>query len=369
MIIRSLSFENYRNLKKTEISPSEGINVICGDNAQGKTNIIECIWLFTGGRSFRGAKDKELIAFGASQARTALSFYACGREQKIEISIQDNKRSAALNGIPKSYMSQIIGNFCAVIFSPHHLALIKSGPEDRRNFTDAAICQIRPAYASVLNRYKKTLLQRNSLLKNAMLYSEPETALEIWNERLAEEGAKVAVQRLAYIEKLNGLAKSFYDGISDGKETLDIRYRRSCGAKYGMSREKIQKLLLEELISKQNEDMARGFTGSGIHRDDLKIRINERDAKSFGSQGQQRSAVLSMKLAEAAISGDENNDKPVILLDDVLSELDMNRRDYLLNRLEGFQVFITCCDEVITSSKVFRISGGAINAEHPASDQ
>ena len=202
-----------------------------------------------------------------------------------------------------------------------------------------------------------------------MLYSEPETALEIWNERLAEEGAKVAVQRLAYIEKLNGLAKSFYDGISDGKETLDIRYRSSCGAKYGMSREKIQKLLLEELISKQNEDMARGFTGSGIHRDDLKIRINERDAKSFGSQGQQRSAVLSMKLAEAAISGDENNDKPVILLDDVLSELDMNRRDYLLNRLEGFQVFITCCDEVITSSKVFRISGGAINAEHPASDQ
>ena len=154
MYIKSLSFSNYRNLSDTEIFPSEGINVIYGDNAQGKTNLLECIWLFTGGRSFRGSKDNELIAFGEKYASAELCFYSKNREQTILINIGGGKRSAVLNDVPKSYLSQIVGVFCAVVFSPDHLTLIKNGPEERRNFIDAAICQMKPGYAVQLSRYK-----------------------------------------------------------------------------------------------------------------------------------------------------------------------------------------------------------------------
>ena len=361
MVVKSLEFENFRNLKNTTIIPSDGINVICGDNAQGKTNLIECLWLFTGGRSFRGAKDNELIAFGKNFSKVKLNFNSCGRDQTIEINIRNNRRNAILNDVPKNYISQIIGVFCAVIFSPDHLTLIKNGPEERRNFIDSAICQIKPSYASALSKYRRVLNERNALLKDIPRHRELEDTLDIWNERLASEGAVIAYERFAYVKKLSELAVKFYDGISDGKEQLSMNFKNSFKCDESMNRTELKNSLLTALQKKQSDDIYTGFTTTGVHRDDLTVKINGKDAKSFGSQGQQRSAVLSMKLAEASVLGEEKGENPVILLDDVLSELDASRQDYLLNRLENLQVFITCCEYSINSENLIHVQNGEIS--------
>ena len=363
MFIKSISFENYRNLKTAKIFPSKGINVICGDNAQGKTNIVECLWLFTGGRSFRGSKDNELTTFGAQSSKIKISFNSRERDQTLEILIKNNKRTAILNDVPKSYMSQIVGSFCAVVFSPDHLTLIKNGPDERRSFIDAALCQIKPSYTTHLGRYKRIINERNSLLKDIPKHGELEDTLDIWNERLANEGALIAAERLEYTEKLKESSLKFYKGISDGKEELEIIYKSSFGGKNGMTKEELKSNMLSSLSKRQSDDIYCGFTSIGIHRDDISIKINGREARSFGSQGQQRSAVLSMKLAEAEILANEKGEAPVILLDDVLSELDSSRQNYLLNKLEGLQVFITCCETNIKSESIISIKNGEIISE------
>lgn len=360
MLIKSIKLENYRNLENTDFFPAEGINIIYGDNAQGKTNLLECIWLFTGGRSFRGSKDNELISFGEKYSRVSLCFNSASREQTIVITVSGGKREAILNDVPKKYMSQVIGSFCAVVFSPDHLSLIKSGPEERRNFIDAAICQIKPSYAVLLSRYKRMLNERNALLKDIPRHRELEDMLDIWDERLAHEGSAIAVERMKYAEKLSQLAAGFYDGISGGRESLSISYKTGSCREEGYDREMIKSEMLSTLSTRRSDDIYCGFTTTGVHRDDLNVRINQKEARSFGSQGQQRSAVLAMKLAEAAVLGNERHEKPVILLDDVLSELDPKRQNYLLNKLEGMQVFITCCERVESPEKKFRIENGKI---------
>ena len=345
MYIQSLKFQNYRNLCGSVYEPDNGINIICGDNAQGKTNLIESIWLFTGGRSFRGSKEKDLITFGKENAFIKLKFFSEGRDQELEIFIEKNKRKASLNGIPKNYLSQIIGKFCAVIFSPDHLNIIKSGPDERRGFIDAAICQVKPVYAGMLSKYKRILAERNSLLKDISKHPELEDTLSVWNESLASSGAKIAVERAKYLKKLEKEAVKFYTGISRGKEKLEIEYRSNCRQNEYADEREIYSKILELLEGRQTDDIYCGYTTAGIHRDDIGIKIDGRDAKNFGSQGQQRSAVLSLKLAESAVLTDEKSESPVILLDDVLSELDPERQKYLLTKLENMQVFITCCDK------------------------
>lgn len=361
MFVKTLELENFRNLENTVVTASENINVIYGDNAQGKTNIIECLWLFTGGRSFRGAKDSELIAFEQKFSKAKLTFNSCGRDQTIEINIKNGRRTAILNDVPKRYISQIIGQFCAVIFSPNHLTLIKNGPEERRNFIDSAICQIKPSYTSVLLRYKRILNERNALLKDIQKHKELIDTLDIWNERMAFEGSIIAFERFNYIKKLSGPAVGFYNGISDNKEKLELSCKNSFLCDENADRTEIKNAILTALHKKQNDDIYTGFTSSGVHRDDFTVKINGRDAKSFGSQGQQRSAVLAMKLAEACVLGEIRGEKPVILLDDVLSELDASRKDYLLNRLENLQVFITCCEHSIKSENMFYVKNGKIS--------
>lgn len=360
MFVKSLEFENYRNLEHTTIYPKSGINVICGNNAQGKTNLIECLWLFTGGRSFRGSKENEMILFGKNEAKINLCFNSMRRDQTIGLTIKGGKRKAVLNDVPKTYISQIVGSFCAVVFSPDHLTLIKNGPDERRGFIDGAICQIKPAYAGMLTRYKKVLNERNALLKDIPRHRELEDTLDIWNERLAAEGAAAAMMRFEYLKKLTPYAAAFYEGISDGKEVLNLQYKMNCGGNSDMSRKEIEEKMLESLRIRQNDDIYCGFTTVGIHRDDLIVKINNKEARNFGSQGQQRSAVLSMKLAEAAVLGNEKGEAPVILLDDVLSELDASRQNYLLRKLEGMQVFITCCEISVDAENVIRMDSGRI---------
>ena len=345
MYIKSIQFENYRNLKNDIFFPQKGINVICGDNAQGKTNLIECMWLFTGGRSFRGAKDRELIRFEEDTASAEVCFFAGEREQTIKINIQNNRRTPILNGVPKSYMSQIIGVFCAVIFSPNHLGLIKNGPEERRNFIDGALCQIKPSYASVLTKYRRVLNERNALLKDIPRHPELEDTLDVWNEKLAEEGAKIA----------DLLEIDMRELLANRKKSNSNLY-----ADENMNCMEIKETLLEKITRRQTDDIYCGYTTGGIHRDDMTIRINNRDAKSFASQGQQRSAVLALKLAEARVLGQEKKENPIILLDDVLSELDLSRQNYLLTKLNSLQVFITCCESSAEAGHIVTISSGTI---------
>ena len=360
MFISNLSFENYRNLKNSSLSPSPYINIIYGNNAQGKTNLLECMWLLTGGRSFRGAKDKELIAFDQKFAKVKASFFSTNRQQTVEILIQNNKRTPSLNGVQKNYLSEIIGSFCAVIFSPNHLTLVKNGPDERRNFIDSALCQIKPSYAIFLSRYRKVLYQRNALLKSIQQDISLKDTLDVWNERLANEGSLIAFHRYAYMKEFSKLSSQFYQGISNNTETLETACKTGYHSTPDMSRDELKNCILTSLRKKQDEEIYLGYTLKGAHRDDMSIKINSKDARSYASQGQQRSAVLSMKLAEAAILQKSKGEPPVILLDDVLSELDSQRQDYLIHRLDGFQVFITCCDTNISAQNKFLIRNGEI---------
>ncbi len=370
MNVLSLEHEKYRNLLQGEIIPSNGINVICGQNAQGKTNLLEALWLFTGAHSFRGAKDAELTAFaGEGEKRFSklkMRFESGGREQEAEISIRGGRRTLTLNGIPQRSCGAMAGVFCAVIFSPEHLSLVKDGPMNRRNFLDSAICQIRPAYVKVINQYNRILLQRNALLKDIVRHRELLDTIDIWDERLANFGAQIICERVKYVQRLSPRVKNIYDGISTQKENMDLVYRST--VENPEEEHAVVRAALREKLKKHLEDDIRmGSTCCGPHRDDLELLVNGISARSFASQGQQRSAVLAMKLAEAEILGELCGEEPVILLDDVLSELDQSRQDYLLNHLVGRQVFITCCSpentRLLKKGTIFCIEEGRVSAD------
>ena len=360
MKLTQISCKNFRNIIDETIFPSESVNFICGNNAQGKTNLIEAIWLFTGEKSFRGSKDLELINFNNQNEITSLyvKYESFERENDSSILFQNGKRKIKINGVDKKGTSALIGKFCAVIFSPEHLSLVKGSPILRRSFIDNAICQIKPLYSKTLYQYDHTLFQRNSLLKDILKHPELRDTIDIWDERLAFYGSKIVEQRLLYIEKLKDYAKKSYFDISNQNEIFDISYQSAVDIK--------KENLYEEMILKYKEnvkeDILNGFTCLGPHRDDLEITINNVSARSFASQGQQRSAVLSLKFAEAEILSETLGEKPVLLLDDVLSELDDKRQEYIFNNIEGFQVFITGCDieksSMLKNGNVFYVENG-----------
>lgn len=333
MNVLRFSWRNFRNLPEGELLPCPGVNVIRGRNAQGKTNLLEGMWLFTGERSFRGAKDADLVRRGAAGAEIGLQFRAGGREQEAKIRVEGGRKNAELNGVPKRSCSALIGEFRAAVFSPEHLSLLSGGPAGRRNFLDAAICQIRPAYAAAVAEYGRCLAERNALLKDIPFHAELLDTVEVWNLRLVRAGEKITAYRRRYAEKFSVLAADFYDGMCGGSETLRLKYEENAPD------------LAEALRAGLKNDLALGYTGAGPHRDDLAAEIGGLDARAFGSQGQKRSAVIAMKLAEARLLGEATGEPPVVFLDDVLSELDARRRGYLLNGIGGFQVFITCCGE------------------------
>lgn len=352
MKIQRVAFRNFRNLLPDELVPHEGMNVIYGQNAQGKTNLLEAIWLFTGGRSFRGSRDVELIAFGQELAQLELDFFSEEREQNAVLSIRGKKRSAIINGVDTGGVMDLVGKVRAVIFSPEHLSLVKEGPAMRRAFLDGAICQWKPVYAKLLFQYNRILQQRNALLKDIPRHAELLDTLDIWDEKLAQKGGALMLERTRYVQELTVPAGRVYDGISQGRETFSLRYRslfsgEGDAATYAAA-------FQEALGSSRREDLSAGFTTVGPHRDDLEIFVNELDARAFASQGQQRSCVLALKLAEAELLEHLAGEPPVVLLDDVMSELDAGRQDYLLYQLGGRQVFMTCCE----LEAVARFSGG-----------
>ncbi|MBQ9531266.1 MAG: DNA replication/repair protein RecF [Eubacterium sp.] len=360
MKIKNISIENFRNIKELNLD-FDDVNIIWGENAQGKTNLIEAIYLFTGTKSFRGAKDSQLIMMGQEKSRLKINFEGSNREQYAEINI-NNKRVASLNGVKKKSTAELADEIKAVIFSPVHLNMIKDGPSERRKFVDAALCQIKSNYRNLLKEYNRCLNQRNILLKDLKNNPELDSLLYIWNKNCAISGAKIIYQRLKYLEALTPFVKDIFSGISSGHEEIDLKYKSF--DEFEADVEKIEKKLLRALENNKYQDIMNKATSVGPHRDDIDILINNVSARIYGSQGQQRSCVLALKLAEANLLENITKKEPIALLDDVMSELDEKRQDYILNHIKNRQVFITCCDKEtilrLKKGKTFHIENGRL---------
>lgn len=356
MKIESVFCRNFRNLEEIAFFPDEQMNVIYGENAQGKTNLLEALWLFTGAKSFRGVKDREMVAFSAEKAKISMDFSCEGVSKNAEIQIE-KRRTAFLNGNRLKSAAELAGFFRAIIFSPQDLYLVEAGPEKRRRFLDIAISQLFPAYLQFLKRYVRAMAQRNRALKEIKAGLCSVDILDAFEEEMARCGLSIIRYRSRYTEYLSEYTAGLYDGISSSKEKLAISYQPVCEAN----------LLREALKNSRKEDFYTLSTGVGPHRDDLLFCINGNTAKTFASQGQKRSIALSLKLSEAGILEKITGEQPVSLLDDVMSELDPGRQDFILNHIRDRQVFITCCDpnqtEILQKGKRVKMEEGRIEKE------
>lgn len=354
--------KNYRNIENVSFTPAEGVNVIYGENGHGKTNILESIWLFTGCNSFRTRKNIELIKENEKEAQLNMDFFAFSREQDVEIKIGETKE-VHINGIKKNTHRQLLGEFQAVVFSPSVLSVIKEGPGEKRKFIDIAISLLKPNYAATLSKYNKAVSQRNALLKKINDGSSKADFLFAFDEEVARLGGKIIEYRVDYIQKLKEKSAEIYKGISNGREIFDLIYINSV-KENGANAAEWSQAIYEKLQKNRESDIFRVLTSVGPHKDDLEITLNEKSARAYGSQGQQRSCALAMKIAEGFIIKEISGEQPVALLDDVMSELDGQRQKDLLKYLEGWQVFVTCCDKAhiskIKHAKAFFVEDGTI---------
>lgn len=352
MTVTELKCKNFRNIKDVTLCPSEEVNIIFGENAQGKTNLVEAIWLFSGMKSFRGAKDQELISHGQEFAKLELKYRNSVRENTAQITVT-NKRQAVLNGVKLPGAPALIGKFSAVVFAPSFLSIIENGPAERRRFLDTAICQLKPAMAGTVAEYARILKQRNSLLKDVTFDSSLLDLLDILDEKLCRAGEALRAARNEYLAVLAPAAEEIYSGLSSGREKVGFRYIS-----------KAEGPLAQALREARREDILNKATTVGPHRDDVEITLNGDSVRSFGSQGQKRSCAVALKLTEAEILKNATGEQPVIILDDVMSELDVTRQDFILNHIKNRQVFITCCEPgaVLRSAegKTFEIRNGTI---------
>lgn len=365
--LHKIMLTNYRNIAKMEINAHEKINILYGDNAQGKTNIIEAIWLLSGNNSFRGSHLNELIMFEQQFLKIDAAFSNEMREQKIEIAMQTNggavSKKIKLNGVESQHLSCLNGTFFCVVFSPSHLSLVTDGPKNRRKFLDIAISQIKPQYKEYMKTYDKILTQRNALLKSDC----GRESFFVWDDQIAKVGTIISILRQDYIKKILPLCREFYSGISKNIEQISLLYQSTVFEDIGSLITYDEKAIAQykkALTESFDMDKKNRSTTCGIHRDDLDIFINSIPVKTFGSQGQQRSCVITLKLAEAGLLKKIMRENPVMLLDDVMSELDEKRQDYILNHLSGMQVFITCCDissvKKLKDGQVFNIDRGKL---------
>ena len=336
MYIEKIKLQNFRNYKQLELNLNKNINIIYGNNAQGKTNILESIFLCSFGKSFRTTKEKEMIKFNETNLIVEVFYQKKDRDGKIKIEIGD-KKQIYLNGIKIKKLSELLGNVNIVIFTPDDINILKDGPAGRRRFLDMMIGQLRPNYVYNLNMYLKTIEQRNNYLRQIREENKPEEMLEIWDEKLAEYAEIIFNYRNEFIKKIIQKINKIHSEITENKEKLEIEYISNCENK-----ENYLKLLKE----RRKLDIIKGFTTKGIHRDDFMIYINEKEVGTYGSQGQNRTVVLSLKLAELNVIYDEIGEYPILLLDDFMSELDIERRKNFLNNIKNTQVILTGTEKI-----------------------
>ena len=364
MIVSKIHLENFRNYSQVTLIPDAGINVLFGNNGQGKTNVIESIYMCACARSHRTAKDAELIKHGENSYKIDLNYFSSNQvgisddyEQQIGIHYKQlqgignskNERLLYKDEIVLSRVSDFVGNFHAVMFAPEDLQLIKDGPSARRRFLDLLLSQIKPSYFQQLQLFARILRQRNTLLKYFRdQEKKPDSVyleqLVIWNEQYAKSAAQVITERLQLIDKLTYWSANLHKQISGGAEDLRLIYRTIPGIEIDSSNDNIIDNIFNRLQKNQTEDINRGNTSIGPHRDDFDLLVNKFSLRSFGSQGQQRTAVLALKMAELEIIRKSCKESPILLLDDVMSELDFGRREQLLSCLQNVQIFVTCTD-------------------------
>ena len=366
MYCKGITVRDFRNIESASVSFCDGVNVLAGENAQGKTNLLEAIFYASVGRSFRSAFTSQMIRFGCECADISLDFRDSKRDQNIHVRIfHDKQRLVEKNGVRAEKLSDIMGSFRSVLFCPEHLSLIKDGPSERRAYLDMAISRMYPLYIHSLQRYNHILKQRNALIKSALSDRETfDSTIELWSMQLAHEAAIISDMRLRFIRRAEVYISKFFNEMTGGNETPKVIYHGNAGLSEDdyLDRKKTEEKYIELLSGSHEREIYAGATLFGIHKDDLDISLNGKSARIYASQGQQRSLALAMKLAEGEICREEFGDYPVFLFDDVLSELDVTRRDYLINRMGGKQVIITTCEPDALSSVIdgvkIKVSGG-----------
>ena len=336
MYIKNIKLCNFRNYEQLDLELNKNINIIYGDNAQGKTNILESIFLCSFGKSFRTTKEKEMIQFNKDSALVEILYQKKDRDGKVKIEI-GAKKQISVNGIKIKRLSELLGNINIVIFTPDDINILKNGPDKRRRFLNMMIGQLRPNYIYNLNMYLNTMEERNNYLRQIRENNKSVELLDIWDEKLAEYGEIVFKYRKEFIEKILNIINEIHSKITEEKENLKIIYTSNCENK-----DKYLKLLKE----RRSLDILKGFTTKGVHRDDFMIYINDKEVSIYGSQGQNRTAVLSLKLAELNVVYNEIGEYPILLLDDFMSELDEKRRKNFLNNIIDTQVILTGTDKL-----------------------
>lgn len=360
MYIESLELKNYRNYEYLCMNFDSGTNILYGDNAQGKTNVLEAVYLCGTTKSHRGSKDREIIRFEQEESHIRMMVNKDGVSHKIDMHLKKNKsKGIAIDGIPIKKASQLFGIVNLVFFSPEDLNIIKNGPSERRRFLDSELCQLHKIYLQDLSNYNKILNQRNKLLKDIGFVPKLEDTLDIWDMQLSAYGKKIIALRKKFVEELNEIIAQIHKSLTGGKEEIFLEYEPN-----------VREEEFEEQLAKARErDLKFKMSSVGPHRDDFCVRVNGIDIRKFGSQGQQRTAALSLKLSEIHLVKKVIKDHPVLLLDDVLSELDSSRQNYLLQSINEIQTMITCTglDEFIQNqfsiNKVFRVIDGKIKED------
>ena len=363
MQINSLKLIDFRNYENLDINFDKGTNILYGDNAQGKTNILESIYLAATTKSHKGSKDSDIIAFGKDEAHIRAIVEKDDAETKIDMHLRRGRtKGIALDGVRIKKAAELLGLVNVVFFSPEDLSIIKNGPSERRRFIDMELCQLDNFYLYNLNNYNKIINQRNHLLKDMYINPDLKDTLKIWDSQLVSYGSKIIERRIEFIEDLNNIINDIHKGLSGGIEEVHIKYEPDCEVKD-----------LEAAISRSYErDIKLKSTSVGPHRDDISFMVTDSDNKcidirKYGSQGQQRTVALSLKLSEIELVKKVIKDTPILLLDDVLSELDSNRQNFLLDSIGDIQTIITCTglDEFVNHrfeiNKVYKVTKGTVS--------
>lgn len=361
MVIKSLKLKNYRNYELLNLTFDPKTNILYGDNAQGKTNILEALYLSGTTKSHRGTKDRDLIQFGREESHLETVVEKNGVLFQIDMHLKKNSpKGIAINKIPIRRAGELFGIVHFVFFSPEDLNIIKEGPAGRRRFIDLELSQLDKVYLSNLSNYNRIINQRNSLLKEIVYQKDLIDTLDIWDMQLAEYGTKIIERRKKFIDEVNRIIGGIHEKLTGGRENIELSYESSAG-----------ELSMEEMLRKNRDrDIRFKSTSAGPHRDDLCFRVGDLDIRKFGSQGQQRTAALSLKLSEIELVKMLIHDTPILLLDDVLSELDKNRQNYLLDSIHDIQTVITCTglDEFVNHrfsiNKIFYVKNGTVAKEN-----
>lgn len=365
MKIISVELKNFRNYRHAVVNLEDGLNVLYGKNASGKTNMLESVCLCSIFKSPRTTKDKEMVLIGEDCATVSLALEKKYRKHTINLHIDSKgKKRVLVDNIPLNRAGELFGVLGVVYFSPDEMKLVKESPQERRRFLDVGLSQQQRGYFYALQRYNKTLKQKNNLLKEWRVSRSIDDMLDVWDAGLAKEGAVIIKKRVEYVKTLNDSASKFHTAISSEKEKLTLAYETTFDAS-SLDTDEIEKLLFDEIKSARAKDKELGYCTVGPHRDDIKIEIDGKDSRKFASQGQQRTVALALKLGEVVIYKNEIGEPPVLLLDDVLSELDITRQKLLLDMTRGFQTILTCTEFTLggENNKILVSDGTAKNTK------